>query len=417
MCEYDMNMDESSAPLNDSVDVTAQLQVTSWKNYATNNRKTSFIAAGVLVVLIVVLVVEVPHDSHHRDHHTPLTITVQPSTNYDYSEVAEDSPIGSYVAQVRVNESGSLGARVYCQTVEDNFLLVQVRDHDSEYELVTNAVFDREVQNEYKVLIQCDDLGGRTRRLYTVKHIVKVTDINDCTPQFEQDNYLVEIQENNPPNTHVFNIKAVDRDSGLNGQVRYDLEQEAKKIVQLDAKNGNLVAIVTFDREVKAVYRFQVSATDQGPHSHTTHANVTLVIRDVNDQPPIFLEDKYIFWVRAGVASGTVVGKVEAVDMDEAPYDTTDYLMNTSSKGSQYFEVARLTGAIYTKKVLHTYKDTFQELVVIAINTAPPYSNARVQVWVIVVAENGGAAHSATYSLMLALLALATEYCISREQT
>ena len=47
-----------------------------------------------------------------------------------------------------------------------------------------------------------------------------VRDENDNAPEFEQEHYTFEIEENNEPNAVVAKVTARDADSGINGMIR-----------------------------------------------------------------------------------------------------------------------------------------------------------------------------------------------------
>ena len=92
-------------------------------------------------------------------------------------------------------------------------------------------------------------------------------------------------------------MKAVDADDGDNGRLVYSLlDNPAKQSSQFDSSpfaidpaTGVIRATASVDREVKAVYRFHVTAADAGsPTPFTSTALVTVSVLDVNDEAPQF---------------------------------------------------------------------------------------------------------------------------------
>ena len=71
------------------------------------------------------------------------------------------------------------------------------------------------------------------------------------------------------------------------------------------------------DRETTSQYRFEVSATDHGNPLFKGTANVHIIVTDVNDNKPRFLQSNYEKSILENVRPGTRVLEVSAVDDDE----------------------------------------------------------------------------------------------------
>ena len=83
---------------------------------------------------------------------------------------------------------------------------------------------DRDESDLSSIVFQvtCTVLASRKRR--TIPIIVRVTDLNDNSPQFLGTPYTITLEENTAVNTTVFtDLKAVDDDSGKNSQIEYTL--------------------------------------------------------------------------------------------------------------------------------------------------------------------------------------------------
>ena len=83
---------------------------------------------------------------------------------------------------------------------------------------------DRDESDLSSIVFQvtCTVLSSRKRR--TIPIIVRVTDLNDNSPQFLGTPYTLTLEENTPVNTTVFTeLKAVDDDSGRNSQIEYNV--------------------------------------------------------------------------------------------------------------------------------------------------------------------------------------------------
>src|SRR5699024_8003597 len=88
---------------------------------------------------------------------------------------------------------------------------------------VTTKQLDREATTGYTLVVTAQDNG--IPPLSDIANIeIEVIDVNDNVPRFEQDRYSVNVLEDAPVGTSIIQVKANDRDLGLNGQVRYQFD-------------------------------------------------------------------------------------------------------------------------------------------------------------------------------------------------
>lgn len=108
--------------------------------------------------------------------------------------------------------------------------------------------------------------------------------------------YAPSVKEEQPENTYVFTVKAVDPDP--NQEIRYSLVQSAfdRPKFQIHPTSGVIQTAHTFDRDEPIHEKFvfvTVQATDNGrpPLDDVCTFNVT--IEDINDNPPVFNKAHY----------------------------------------------------------------------------------------------------------------------------
>lgn len=81
-------------------------------------------------------------------------------------------------------------------------------------------------------------------------------------------------------------------------QIQYSLSPHentaVKSTFRIDPHTGTLTLAAPLDRETIAQYSFTVTATDGGPKPLSTSTRVTVMIKDYNDNPPVFTKDTYI---------------------------------------------------------------------------------------------------------------------------
>ena len=94
------------------------------------------------------------------------------------------------------------------------------------------------------------------------------------------------MEENSPPGTVIFQVRATDADYGNNSLITYSLlPSEYPEKFSIDPSSGNITVIGILDRENKSEVTLRINATD-GTFSVTSELFV--IITDVNDNGPVF---------------------------------------------------------------------------------------------------------------------------------
>ncbi|CAB1315546.1 unnamed protein product [Coregonus sp. 'balchen'] len=127
---------------------------------------------------------------------------------------------------------------------------------------------------------------------------------------------------------------------GSSARVVYSV-LDGERFFTVDRQTGLIrTAVADLDRETQDRYELVVMATDMagqmgGLSGSTT---VTIVITDVNDNPPRFPQKMYQFSVSEGAAVGTPVGRVIATDADMGENTDMSYLIK-DEEGGELFRV------------------------------------------------------------------------------
>jgi len=98
-----------------------------------------------------------------------------------------------------------------------------------------------------------------------------------------------------------------------------------------------------------------VEARDHGSPSLTATANVTVVVADVNDVVPRFVVRSYTFVTAENQPSGSVVGRVRAVDPELGQFGVVHYSLEGATSQSEQrenFDVDQDSGVITTRRPL-----------------------------------------------------------------
>ncbi|XP_067117360.1 protocadherin-8 [Osmerus mordax] len=208
-------------------------------------------------------------------------------------EISENAAVGSRIPLDPAEDAdvGSNYIQSYQISVNSHFSIdVLLRADGVKYaELVLMKELDRETQSFYMVELVATD-GGNPIRSGSTKITIKVTDFNDNSPVFDQNNFSVNLSEDAPIGFVLLDLHAVDPDDGLNGEVTYgfgkQVSYEIRELFEVDNKSGRLILKSPVDYESKKTYELDVQATDLGPNPTPSVCKIIIHVKDVNDNTP-----------------------------------------------------------------------------------------------------------------------------------
>ncbi|CAJ1082609.1 cadherin-7-like isoform X2 [Xyrichtys novacula] len=188
-------------------------------------------------------------------------------------------------------------------------------------EIRTLKKLDREEKAFYVLRAQAINRRSNEPEEPESEFIIKVQDINDNVPQFQNEPYVSSIPEMCPTGTTVAQVTATDADDpmfGNNAKLIYSILQ-GEPYFSVEPKTGIIVTSwPNMDREAREEYLVVVQVKDMlglsGGYSSST--TVTVSLTDVNDNGPTFQHHLYTFAVPENAAVGTTVGRVMAQDGD-----------------------------------------------------------------------------------------------------
>lgn len=203
---------------------------------------------------------------------------------------------------------------------------------------------DREHQSTHTVIIQATDGQGH---FALAPVIVEVKDVNDNHPFFPVEVLTTSIRENQPANSAVTVLHAIDHDTGVFGHLKYFMLERTgtgRESFSVDPNSGEIRSKIPFDFEKINSFNFVAMAIDSGNHSATVTVQVFVTGEDEYD--PVFLSSDFSFEVPEGAKKGQSIGQVQANDEDGGVDGIVLYSFPTSS---QYFDINKTTGVIYLK--------------------------------------------------------------------
>ncbi|EGD82245.1 FAT3 protein [Salpingoeca rosetta] len=233
------------------------------------------------------------------------------------------------------------------------------------------GVLDRESQSTVSVTFVASDTG--TPPLSTqITLVLTLRDVNDNRPKFASKAYEAELSELKQPGYEIIQVSATDADLGSNAVVHYALRPldgaTSESLFTID-DTGLVVLNGTLNSTLVPQHHVELLAYDEGTPPLMGTANLTIsVLKGVpNKDAPTFTASPYIFQVEENAASGTAVGTVLAIDMDEGAlvtYRIRDPL-------SVPFAINAATGAITTRQSFDAETTTVHVFVVNATDNHP----------------------------------------------
>ena len=214
---------------------------------------------------------------------------------------------------IRVNATSSQHAEIY----------YSIESHPSPFTIDpvvgivrTSQLLDYEKTPNYTLTVKAKTSSYPPRLARAVLNIF-LEDLNDCPPKFPVSRYRVHVAENAPIGTSVIQVSVGGPDVDKYGHVAYMFRQKKKKeLFNFDRRRGVITTKQTFDRELQARYILSVKARYHRVPTKFVITTVEVVIKDKNDNAPVFVQPRYNVTVREDASLGTRVVTVSAEDKD-----------------------------------------------------------------------------------------------------
>nr|XP_034959273.1 protocadherin gamma-B5-like isoform X18 [Zootoca vivipara] len=321
----------------------------------------------------------------HDENDNPPEVTLTSM----FSPVPEDSPSGTLIALINVNDkdSGDNG-KVTCYLNGDLPFKI-ISSSNNFYKLLTVSPLDREKTPAYNITITATDRG--TPPLSTHKTIsLQISDINDNAPTFQKSSYSIYVPENNPSGASIFTIKASDPDMDQNSRITYSIlnsnieELPISSYISINSETGTIYAQRSFDYEQFREFKLQVKAQDGGSPPLSSNVTVRVFVLDRNDNSPRILSPSQeakgsaLFeMVPRSAEADYLVTKVVAVDADSGHNAWLSYHMTQATEPA-LFTVGSHTGEIRTTRAFVERDAVKQRLVIMVKDNGQPSLSATI---------------------------------------
>ncbi|XP_067407966.1 protocadherin-23 [Emydura macquarii macquarii] len=307
------------------------------------------------------------------------------------SYVMENAEVGSLVHHVIAKDpdegrNGQVTYHILSGNDNNAFLL------DKTTGLLTAAFpLDHESQ-EYHILtiLALDD--GTPALSATQILTVTVLDVNDERPVFRKQLYEAAVSENRDPGEFVIKVEAVDRDSGINSLLQYEiLPGNGYEIFRINFDTGEVMTTASLDRETQEILSIKVLVRDSGTPSLSSTATIICKVLDENDYTP-----KFLLPASELPASeiqipeneeSAIVYTARAVDLDAGNNGTLRYRIIGGNIG-EYFTLYDTSGELLATRSLDREDAGRFILIIECYDLGSPSRSSTTQLQITVLDEN-----------------------------
>uniref|UniRef100_A0A673D0P0 Cadherin-10 n=1 Tax=Sphaeramia orbicularis TaxID=375764 RepID=A0A673D0P0_9TELE len=311
-----------------------------------------------------------------------------------FASVPEMSEVGTSVVTVTATDADD---QTYGNSAKLVYSILQGQPYfsvDSENGTIKTALpgMDREVKENYQVVIQAKDMAGQMGGLSgTTTVSITLTDVNDSPPQISDMTQKI--------GGAIGRIRADDPDIGRNAEMEYTIvggHDIFNIITDQTTQEGVIIIKKALDYESKRDYEFRVEVKNTYLDARFIHglqfkdyATVKVTVEDV-DEPPIFSRNPYIIEVHEDTAAGSFVGVVSARDPD-ADNKAVKYSIDRHTDLERLFHIDLVNGTITTLKSLDREMSKWHNISVVATEINNPRQTTRVPVFIKVLDVNDNA--------------------------
>ncbi|KAF4011869.1 hypothetical protein G4228_003419 [Cervus hanglu yarkandensis] len=300
-------------------------------------------------------------------------------------DIPEDTTPGSLVAAILAtdDDSGVNGEITYIVNEDDEDGIFFLNPVTGVFNLT--RMLDYEAQQYYILTVRAEDGGGQ---FTTIRVYFNILDVNDNPPIFSLDSYSTSLMENLPLGSTVLVFNVTDADDGINSQLAYSIASGDSLGQFTVDKNGVFKVLKPLDRESQSFYNLVVQVHDlpQLPASRfTSTAQISIILLDVNDNPPTFLSPK-LTYIPENTPIDTIVFKAQATDPDSGPNSYIEYtLLNPSGNK---FTIGTIDGEVRLTGELDREEVSNYTLTVVATDKGHPSLSSSTEVVVMVLDIN-----------------------------
>ena len=247
----------------------------------------------------------------------------------------------TFYTEISCTDADRFDSVTYSILSGGSYELFSIHPTSGDLSIATNQMLDFEVTDTHSLLVACSDTNNATS---SVNVTIIVNPVNEFSP-------LLESIETTVPETAyvgflVATFSATDDDEGVDGEIRYTLDENDAFII--DPNSGRVILSSSLDYETGVRnYNLSVVANDLSEtNRRMATAQLLIGIEDINDNAPSFTNDIYEQPIIAASPVGTVVLSVNCTDNDVGQNVSITYHIISNSSSINIFDINANTGSI-----------------------------------------------------------------------
>lgn len=237
--------------------------------------------------------------------------------------------------------------------------------------IYVGAILDHENEQrrQYELTLTAFDdgfLNNFATREGSMLLMVNLIDVDDNFPEFTQQVYTATVPEDIAISATIISVLATDKDASDQSQLLYSIRNAGNNPeISIDIMTGNIFVASGLDYEKKTSYTLEVTVT-----GGTEAAQVRIVVTNVNDVAPQFLQDSTTVNITENNEAGFMLTSLQAEDMDSND-DRISYRIVSGNVGNR-FEISSF-GSVTVQEMLDRETRDFYNLIITAEdNDSPP---------------------------------------------
>lgn len=297
------------------------------------------------------------------NHYPPMFLPLQPLIVIPYHIAVGTEVVQLAAIDMDINNSSANIEYVLNGGNASEFFWIQADNG----KVILNQTLAESINLFLTLIVVAKDQG--TPSLSSQTEITfEITGRNQFSPSFTESDVTFSVPEDLPIRSVIGKIQAEDRDYGPNGAIVYCITPENQYFpFSVGESSGLLTLISELDFEKQGIYHLQIKAMDGGWASKTGMLNVTVVVMDVNDNPPVFSSSEYLISLPENSEIGTDVLNVKAADVDSGANGQISYSLIAGHVDK--FSIDSRNGTITTLDVFDYEQEQIFEITIKASNT------------------------------------------------
>lgn len=305
------------------------------------------------------------------------------NSSYEAS-VKENAPAGTHLLTVKATDGddGDFGKVTY-SLIGEHSSDFHINSESGDITVSNTGLLDREMLSDLTIqVLASDGAPASVKRTLSVPIHIKILDVNDNPPIFEQHNYHASIVENlqlNPP-APILQVQAKDPDQDINGAVHYSiLSGNEGEIFSLNPETGILYPHASLIGKARHFHLVVEARDGAGNGQFTDHTAIDVEVLDVNQDKPVFimpaLANATVEVPENAARADYLVMTVKAVDKDSGENGRVTYHLKVNNHNEQEtdeFMIDTDTGELRTKMFLDREVKSKYELVLVAMDHGSP---------------------------------------------